>query len=79
MNPKLKEPDANPSVTISVLATVGELAQVSGTAMRKHTAELLPIIIDMLQDMSSLQKREVSSLLWMHSLPSLIESSAKAF
>ncbi|PVD35573.1 hypothetical protein C0Q70_02536 [Pomacea canaliculata] len=71
LNPKLKEPDANPSVTISVLATVGELAQVSGTAMRKHTAELLPIIIDMLQDMSSLQKRETA--LW--TLGQLVEST----
>lgn len=58
--PKLREPDPNPGVTINVLACLGELAQVSGVAMRDYTPELLPLIIDMLQDSSSIQKREVS-------------------
>ena len=58
--PKLKEPDPNPGVTINVLVCLGELAQVSGIAMRDYTPELLPLIIDMLQDSSSIQKREVS-------------------
>ena len=57
--PKLKEPDPNPGVTINVLVCLGELAQVSGIAMRDYTPELLPLIIDMLQDSSSIQKREV--------------------
>ncbi|XP_060066726.1 serine/threonine-protein kinase mTOR-like [Ylistrum balloti] len=69
--PKLKDSDHNPSVTISVLAAIGELAQVTGTEMRKRMDELLPIIIDMLQDSSSLQKRETA--LW--TLGQLVEST----
>ncbi|XP_071144772.1 serine/threonine-protein kinase mTOR-like isoform X1 [Mytilus edulis] len=69
--PKLKEPDPNPSVTISVLAAIGEQAQVSGVEMKKSMDELLPIIIEMLQDSSSLQKREVA--LW--TLGQLVEST----
>ncbi|CAM4714382.1 unnamed protein product [Leuciscus chuanchicus] len=59
---KLKDPDPNPAVVISVLATIGELAQVSGLEMRKWMDELFPIIMDMLQDSSSLAKRQVA--LW---------------
>ncbi|KAF0036725.1 hypothetical protein F2P81_012037 [Scophthalmus maximus] len=55
---KLKDPDPNPGVVISVLATIGELAQVSGLEMRKWMDELFPIIMDMLQDSSSLAKRQ---------------------
>ncbi|KAK7494179.1 hypothetical protein BaRGS_00014652, partial [Batillaria attramentaria] len=69
--PKLKEPDANPGVTVNVLACLGELAQVSGISMRKYTPELLPIIIEMLQDASLLQKRETA--LW--TLGQLVEST----
>ncbi|KAH7985997.1 hypothetical protein HPB52_025269 [Rhipicephalus sanguineus] len=69
--PKLKAPDPNPGVVICVLAAVGEQAQVSGTEMRKWMNELLPIIIDMLQDSSSLPKREIS--LW--TLGQLVEST----
>ena len=57
--PKLKDPDPNPAVTISVLAAIGEQAQVSGSEMDKWVDELLPIILEMLQDSSSIQKREV--------------------
>ncbi|KAM6906817.1 serine/threonine-protein kinase mTOR-like [Lycodopsis pacificus] len=57
---KLKDPDPNPGVVISVLATIGELAQVSGLEMRKWMDELFPIIMDVLQD--SLAKRQVA--LW---------------
>ncbi|XP_064642053.1 serine/threonine-protein kinase mTOR-like isoform X1 [Lineus longissimus] len=69
--PKLKESEQNPSVTISVLAAIGEQAQVSGIEMKKWMDELLPIIIEMLQDSSALQKREVS--LW--TLGQLVEST----
>ncbi|XP_076451616.1 serine/threonine-protein kinase mTOR-like isoform X2 [Babylonia areolata] len=69
--PKLKDPDPNPGVTINVLACLGELAQVSGTALRDYTSQLLPLIIDMLQDSSSVQKREMA--LW--SLGQLVEST----
>ncbi|XP_048736860.2 serine/threonine-protein kinase mTOR-like [Ostrea edulis] len=69
--PKLKEPDPNPNVTISVLVAIGEQAQVSGIEMRKWMDELLPLILEMLQDSSSLQKREVA--LW--TLGQLVEST----
>ncbi|XP_059807691.1 serine/threonine-protein kinase mTOR isoform X1 [Hypanus sabinus] len=59
---KLKDHDPNPGVIVSVLATIGELAQVSGLEMRKWMDELFPIIMDMLQDSSSLAKRQVA--LW---------------
>ena len=35
------------------------LSQVSGIEMRSKMDDLLPIILDMLQDSSALQKREV--------------------
>lgn len=59
---KLREPDPNPGVVTNVLATIGELAQVSGLEMRKWMDELFPIIMDMLQDSSLLAKRQVA--LW---------------
>lgn len=68
--PKLRDPDPNLGVVISVLAAVGEQAQVGGVEMRKYVPELLPIILEMLQDSSSLPKREVA--LW--SLGQLVES-----
>ena len=57
--PKLKEPDPNPGVVVAVLAAIGEQAQVSGVEMKKWMDDLLPIILDMLQDSSSLLRREV--------------------
>ncbi|XP_035228341.1 serine/threonine-protein kinase mTOR-like [Stegodyphus dumicola] len=68
---KLKDPDPNPGVTISVLAAIGEQAQVSGTEMKKWLKELMPIVLDMMQDSSSLPKREVA--LW--TLGQMIEST----
>ncbi|XP_040182261.1 serine/threonine-protein kinase mTOR isoform X3 [Rana temporaria] len=59
---KLRDPDPNPAVVTNVLATIGELAQVSGLEMRKWMDELFPIIMDMLQDSSLLAKRQVA--LW---------------
>ena len=60
--PKLKEPDHNPNVVINIMAAIGELAQVAQTDMKYCLDELCPIIMDMLQDSSSLAKREVA--LW---------------
>ncbi|XP_032242839.2 serine/threonine-protein kinase mTOR [Nematostella vectensis] len=67
--PKLRDPD--PEVVISVLAAIGEHAQVSGTKMCKWMNELFPIIIDMLQDASSMAKRKIA--LW--TLGQLVEST----
>ena len=60
LSPKLTDHDPIPGVLISVLTAIGELAQVSGVEMRKWMPDLLPIILDFMQDSSSLQKREVT-------------------
>eukprot|EP00795_Rhopilema_esculentum_P000207 gene207-9842_t len=69
--PKLKDQDPNPGVVTSVLQTIGDLAQVSGCEMRKYVDELFTVIIEMLQDASSLVKREVA--LW--TFGQLVEST----
>lgn len=40
-------------VTAAVLATLGDLACVAGTALQRHVGDILPLIIDALQDTSS--------------------------
>ena len=57
--PKLKEPDLNPMVTTSVLRAVGDLAQVGGEFMAKYVDQLMPLLLEILNDASSMQKREV--------------------
>ena len=69
--PKLKETDSNPMVVTSVLSAIGDLAQVGGTLMTKYVKDLLPILLEILNDASSSQKREVS--LW--TLAQLVEST----
>lgn len=69
--PKLKEVDRNPMVIMSVLRAVGDLAQVSGNHMKQYTDELLSLLLEMLNDASSGQKREVA--LW--TLSQLVEST----
>jgi FKBP12-rapamycin complex-associated protein len=56
--PKLR--DVDPLVSSSVLATVGELAVVNGAEVMAHVSDLMPLIIDTLQDLSSSSKREVA-------------------
>ncbi|XP_050539572.1 serine/threonine-protein kinase mTOR [Daktulosphaira vitifoliae] len=60
--PKLGEPDLNPGILISILACIGDLAQVNGEEMCCWTDELLPILLDMLGDGGSQEKRGVA--LW---------------
>lgn len=60
--PKLKESDVNPMVVTSVLRAIGDLAHVGGSLMAKYVDELLPTLLEILNDASSSQKREVS--LW---------------
>lgn len=62
--PKLKEPDLNPGVIISVLKAVGDLADVHGdnTGLKKCLPELLTILLDLLSDASATDKRSVA--LW---------------
>ena len=69
--PKLKETDLNPMVITSLLRAIGDLAQVGGKLMTQYVNDLLPILLDILNDASSSQKREVS--LW--TLAQLVEST----
>ena len=46
-------------VASNVLAAIGELGEVGGEEMRPYVEELLPLIIETLQDQSSVAKREV--------------------
>eukprot|EP01117_Protostelium_nocturnum_P014316 TRINITY_DN5444_c0_g1_i3.p1 TRINITY_DN5444_c0_g1~~TRINITY_DN5444_c0_g1_i3.p1 ORF type:complete len:2209 (+),score=787.54 TRINITY_DN5444_c0_g1_i3:161-6787(+) len=56
--PKLREGDA--AVSSSALSTVGTLASVTSEYLKSHLNELLPLIIETLQDQSSPSKREVA-------------------
>eukprot|EP01132_Coremiostelium_polycephalum_P002833 gene2833-3519_t len=56
--PKLD--DSNPRVASSVLSALGELSVVGGEEMAMYIDQLLPLIIDTLQDQSSTSKREVA-------------------
>jgi len=69
--PKLEDQDPNPGVVTSVLNAIGELAMVSGVEMTKYIDQLFRVIIDMLQDASSLAKREVA----LCTLAKLVEST----
>ena len=44
----------------SVLATTGELARVAGPGLRVHIGEVLPLIIEAIQDTSGGNKRRVA-------------------
>lgn len=55
---KLRDP--SPGVSARVLAALGELAQVAGEDMTKYLDQLLPLIIETLQDQSSVAKREAA-------------------
>ena len=68
--PKLQGRSTNPSVVISVLTAIGELAQVSENEMSSWEHVLFNILLEMLQDNAVPMKRQVS--LWV--LSQLIES-----
>ena len=53
----------------NILVAVGQLAQVSGPDMCCHADDLFPIIIEMLQDASSVAKRSVA----LYTLGKLVE------
>jgi FKBP12-rapamycin complex-associated protein len=54
--PKAKDPSI--AVSSSILNAIGELASVGGEDMLPYLPELMPIIIDTLQDLSSTTKRD---------------------
>ncbi|PNF25178.1 Serine/threonine-protein kinase mTOR, partial [Cryptotermes secundus] len=60
--PKLKEQEPNPCVVVSVLTAIGDLAEVNGNEMQQWMGELLAILLEMLGDASSPEKRGVA--LW---------------
>ncbi|KAL4956134.1 armadillo-type protein [Aspergillus filifer] len=55
-----KATDANDGVASTTLKAVGELASVGGSDMKTYLPELMPIILDSLQDLSSHAKREAA-------------------
>jgi serine/threonine-protein kinase mTOR len=56
--PKAKDP--TPEVASSILKAIGELATVGGEEMLRYIPDLMPTIIDTLQDQSSPMKREAA-------------------
>lgn len=62
--PKLKEPESNPGVVLNVLRAIGDLAEVNGGSneMERWADELLGILLEMLGDAGSPEKRGVA--LW---------------
>ncbi|KAI2636825.1 TOR kinase [Xylaria nigripes] len=67
--PKANEP--NPAVAATILKAIGELATVGGEDMIPYKDKLMPIIIDALQDQSSIVKREAA----LHTLGQLASNS----
>ncbi|KAI1164449.1 TOR kinase [Nemania serpens] len=67
--PKANEP--NPAVAATILKAIGELATVGGEDMLPYKDKLMPIIIDALQDQSSIAKREAA----LHTLGQLASNS----
>ncbi|XP_043266889.1 serine/threonine-protein kinase mTOR isoform X2 [Venturia canescens] len=60
--PKLKESEPNPGVVLAILRAIGDLAEVNGAEMQQWMPELLSILLEMLVDASSPEKRGVA--LW---------------
>lgn len=57
---KVAPVQAEDGFVVSVLVTMGELARVAGTRLRPSVPEILPLIIDAIQDGSSPAKRLVA-------------------
>ncbi|XP_022685874.1 serine/threonine-protein kinase mTOR-like [Varroa jacobsoni] len=58
-------------VTVAVMSAVGEQAEVSGPEMSQYLEELMPIVLDMMQEHVSIEKRDMA--LW--TLAQLVEST----
>ncbi|KAK2737357.1 phosphatidylinositol kinase- protein kinase tor1 [Myotisia sp. PD_48] len=52
--------DGNSGVEATTLKAIGELATIGGEDMRKYLPQLMPIILEALQDLSSQSKREAA-------------------
>ncbi|TPX18728.1 uncharacterized protein E0L32_002585 [Thyridium curvatum] len=66
-----KASDPTPSVAATILKAIGELCTVGGEDMLLYKDQLMPIIIDALQDQSSAAKREAA----LHTLGQLASNS----
>ena len=55
-----KATDPNPGVAATTITALGELASVGGSEMAQHIPELMPIVLDALQDLGSQAKREAA-------------------
>ncbi|OQR67589.1 serine/threonine-protein kinase mTOR-like [Tropilaelaps mercedesae] len=72
--PKITNPIQNPQklgVTVAVMSAIGEQAEVSGPEMSQYLEELMPIVLEMMQDHVSVEKRDMA--LW--TLGQLVEST----
>ena len=58
LQPQLRT--ADPGVAAAALAALGELAVVSGDAVRPFLPQLLPLLLPLLQDHASLHKRRAA-------------------
>lgn len=59
-NPALSLPHTEDGFEVAVLVTMGELAVVAGTQLRADVPEILPLVIDAIQDGGSQAKRLVA-------------------
>lgn len=66
-----KAGDSNATVATAVLKAIGEIATIGGSDLLPYVSELMPIIIDALQDLSSQTKREAA----LHTLGQLASNS----
>jgi FKBP12-rapamycin complex-associated protein len=55
-----KTTDSNANVASTTLRAIGELANIGGSEMKNYLPQLMPIILDSLQDLSSHSKREAA-------------------
>ena len=55
-----KATDPNAAVAATTLKGIGEIATIGGEDMRKYIQQLMPIILEALQDLSSQAKREAA-------------------
>jgi serine/threonine-protein kinase mTOR len=55
-----KAGDQNPGVASTTLTALGDLTKVGGSEMRAHIPELMPIILQALQDLGSQDKRDAA-------------------
>ena len=55
-----KTTDANPTVAATVLRAIGDISTLGGARLQPYIPQLMPVIIDALQDLSSPNKRDAS-------------------